>query len=122
MSFLIKSNELLGKCNAIWEKVKNSIKKEFDYEPVYNKKYLKAKRKSYNEKINKHFFNNKKPKKGSRCFDLSLVFTDSVFRTDSYNPQVFLEECKYVVKGKKDARVCYWQQRNFFWWFCWRNF
>ena len=29
MSFLIKDNE-------IWEKVKNSIKKEFDSKPVYN--------------------------------------------------------------------------------------
>ena len=26
-----------------WEKVKNSIKKEFDSEPLYNEKYLKAK-------------------------------------------------------------------------------
>ena len=27
---------------------------------------------------------------------------DSVFRTgENYYPQVFLEECKYVVKGKK---------------------
>ena len=29
-----------------WEKVKNSIKKEFDSEPLYNEKYLKAKIKS----------------------------------------------------------------------------
>ena len=39
---------------------------------------------------------------------------DSVFRTDkNYYPQVLLEECKYVVKEKKDAWVYYWQQ-NFF--------
>ena len=30
------------------KKVKNIVKKEFDSEPVYNKKYLKAKIKSYN--------------------------------------------------------------------------
>ena len=34
MSFLIKDDELLEKCNEIWEKLKNSIKKEFDSEPV----------------------------------------------------------------------------------------
>ena len=33
MSFLIKDDELLEKYNEIWEKVKNSIKKEFDSEP-----------------------------------------------------------------------------------------
>ena len=35
------------------KKVKNSLKKEFDSEPVYNEKYLKAKIKSYNGNINK---------------------------------------------------------------------
>ena len=46
MSFLIKDDELLEKYSGIWEKVKNSIKKEFDSEPLYNEKYLKAKIKS----------------------------------------------------------------------------
>ena len=34
MSVLIKDDEILEKCNEIWEKIKNSIKKEFDSEPV----------------------------------------------------------------------------------------
>ena len=34
VSVLIKDDEILEKCNEIWEKVKNSIKKEFDSEPV----------------------------------------------------------------------------------------
>ena len=42
MSFLIEDDELLEKYNKIWEKVKYSLKKEFDSKPVYNKKYLKA--------------------------------------------------------------------------------
>ena len=45
-SFLIKDNELLKTDNEIWEKVSKSIKKEFDSERVYNKKYLKTKVKS----------------------------------------------------------------------------
>ena len=39
------------------------FRKEFDSEPVYNEKYLKAKIKSYNRKINTNFHNNKIPKK-----------------------------------------------------------
>ena len=42
MSFLIKSDELLEKYNEIWEKVNINIKKIFNSEPVYNKKYLKS--------------------------------------------------------------------------------
>ena len=62
----MKDDELLQKYNEIWEKVKNSLKKEFDSEPVYNEKYLKAKIKSYNGKINTNFHGNKIPKKGSQ--------------------------------------------------------
>ena len=58
---MIKNDELLEKYNKIWEKVKNSVKKEFDREPVYNEKYLKAKIKSYNGIIT-NFRNNKIPK------------------------------------------------------------
>ena len=57
-------NELLEKYNEIWEKVNNSLKKEFDSKPVYYEKYLKFKRKSYNGKINTNFHNNKTPKEG----------------------------------------------------------
>ena len=57
----IKDNELLQKYMEIWEKVKNSLIEEFDSKPIYNEK-LKAKRKSYNGKINTNFHNNKIPK------------------------------------------------------------
>ena len=38
MYFLIENDELLEKYNTIWDKVSADIKKEFDREPVYNKK------------------------------------------------------------------------------------
>ena len=43
MYFLIEDDDLLEKYNTIWDKVSADIKKEFDSEPVYNKKFLKAK-------------------------------------------------------------------------------
>ena len=49
MSFLIKDDELLEKCNGILRKKKKS---------------LKAKIKSYNGKINTNFLRNKIPKEG----------------------------------------------------------
>ena len=99
---MIKDDELLEKYNEIWERVKNSIKKEFDSEPLYNEKYLKAKIKSCNGEINTNFHNNKLPKEGSRFICLSVILIDSAFKMGkNYYPQVFLEECKYVVKEKK---------------------
>ena len=39
MSFLMKNDKLLVQFDEIWEKVRNSINKEF----VYNEKYLRTK-------------------------------------------------------------------------------
>ena len=89
ISFFMKDDKLLEKYNKIWEKVKISPKKEFDSEPVYNEKHLKAKIKSYNGKINTNFHNNKIPKEGSQCICLSVTLIDSVWRTGSnYYPQI----------------------------------
>ena len=105
MVFLIKGDKLLEQYNEIWEKVKHSLKKEFDSKPVYNKKYLKAKIKTYNGKININFHNNKIPKGDSQYVCLSIILLDSVFTTcKNYYSQVFLEECKYVVNKKKNYK------------------
>ena len=49
-----------------------------------------------------NFHNTKLPKEGSQFIRLSVILIDSLFGTGkSYYPQVFLEECKYVVKKKK---------------------
>ena len=58
-------------------KIKNRLKKEFDSEPVYNEKYLKAKLKSYNGKIT-NFPDNKVPREGSQFIYLSLILIDSL--------------------------------------------
>ena len=81
LMWLNENNELLEKNSEIWEKVKNSIKKEFDCKSVYNKKYLKAKINSYNGKINTSFHNNKILRDGSQFICLSVISIDSVFRT-----------------------------------------
>ena len=71
---------------------------------MFNEKYLKAKIKSYHGKINTNVHKNKITKEGSQFICLSVILIDSVFRAaKNYYPQMFLEERKYVVKGKKDA-------------------
>ena len=103
ISFLTMDKKLLEKYNEIWKKVSNIIRKEFDSKPVYNEQYVKNKIKSYNGKINTNFYNNKIPKEGFQCTYLSLILINLVYRKDkNYYPQVFLENCTYVFKEKKD--------------------
>ena len=78
MSFLIKDDELLEKYNEIWEKVKSSIKKEFDSEPVYNEIYLITKIEYYKGKIDTSFHSNKMLKEGSHCICLAVLLIDFV--------------------------------------------
>ena len=69
------------KHNKIWGKNEKQDQKEFDSEPVYNEKYLKAKVKSCNGKINTSFYNNKIPKESSKFICLLVILVDSDFRT-----------------------------------------
>ena len=47
--------KILEKYNEIWRKCRNSIKKELNSEPVYNRKYLKNKIKSFQGKTSRNF-------------------------------------------------------------------
>ena len=66
-------------------------------------------------------YNNKITKLVFQYICLSVILIDSVFRTGKYYyPQVYLEECKFVINQKKYSYLYYWWCRIFFW-FCWRN-
>ena len=81
----------------------NIIKKEFDSNPVYNEKYIKAKMKSYHGKTNTNFHNNRIPKEDSQCIFLSIILIDSVYKEDkNYYPQVLLGVCKYFAKKRRN--------------------
>ena len=69
---------------------------------MYNEHCLKAETKPYNAKTNTSSHNNKMPKEDSKFFCLSAILINSVFSTGkNYHPQVFAQECKYVVKERK---------------------
>ena len=77
---------------------------EFDSEPVYrdNDKYMKAKIKSYGDKVNTNFQGKKIPKENASYKCLSLIITDPVIRVNKkYYPQILLEEWKYEIKKTK---------------------
>ena len=66
------------------------MKKGFDFEPIYNEKYLKNKTKSYARKTNTSFHDNGIPKEGFLSICLSVISIDSFFKIGrSYHPQLF---------------------------------
>ena len=77
---------------------------EFDSEPVYNNndKCIKAKIKSYGDKVNTNFQGKKIPKENASYKCLLLIMLDSVIRVnEKYYPEVLLKEYKYVIKKTK---------------------
>ena len=89
---------MLEKYNTIWDKVSTDIKKEFDSEPVYDKKFLNNKVKSHGNKV-ANFYDKKNPKVDSNHTSLAGISLDSALTKDeNYYPQVFLKQCKYIEK------------------------
>ena len=77
---------------------------EFDSEPVYgdNDKYIKAKTKSYEDKVNRNFQGKTIPKENESYKRFLLIMLDSVLRVSKkYCHEVFLEESKYEIKKTK---------------------
>ena len=96
MSFFIRDDELLYKYNEIWERVKEKLNIKFPNEPIYDKKYIKARVREFDGVIKTNFLGNKVPREHMRYTCIACVTIDSVVRMDKKNyPQIYLEECKY---------------------------
>ena len=85
------------------KKLKFCLKKEFNSEPIYNDEYVKTKIKTYNDRVYANFRYNKIPKDNEHFTCLSVILSDSILVNSDkeYYPQIFREECKYVIKIEK---------------------
>ena len=89
---------LLEKSNTIWDKVSLDVKEKFYNKPVYNNEFLKSKIKSHGDKVT-DFYDKKIRKVDSNHTCLVVITLDSALKKDDiYYPQVFLKECKYILK------------------------
>ena len=80
MSFLIKSDELWEKYEDIWNVIKNKLGIKFHSEPIYGKKYLKAKVREFDGDIKTNFLSNDLPKKNTCYTCIACITIDSVLR------------------------------------------
>ena len=84
--FLIEDDDLLKKCNTIWDKFSADKKKEFGSKPVYNKEFLKTKIKRHGDEVT-DFYNKKFPKLDSNHTCSAVIRLDSALKKyDSYYP------------------------------------
>ena len=104
MSFKVTDNKLINKYNKYGKKVEESLNVKFESKPIYGEddKYIKAKIKSYKDKVNTNFQGKKTPKENSSYKCLSIITLESIIKVNKkYHPQILLDECKYEVKNKK---------------------
>ena len=80
-------------------RLEKKINIKFHSEPIYDKKYIKAKVREFDGVIKTNFLGNKVPKENMRYTCIACLTIDSVVRMDKKNyPQVYLKECKYKIK------------------------
>ena len=60
MNFLIEDDDILEKCNAVWDKVSADFKNEFDSDLLYNKEIWKTKIKPHGDVVT-DFYEKKYP-------------------------------------------------------------
>ena len=89
---------LIKKIWYCWDKVRSDIKKEFYIKPVYNKEFLKTKKKSHGDEV-ADFYDKEIRKVDSNHTCLAVTSLDSALTNNENNhPQVFLKQCKYIEK------------------------
>ena len=105
MSFLIKNDEVWEKYEDIWDVVKNKLGIKFHSQPIYEKKYLKAKIREFDGDIETNFLGNGLSKQNMYYTCITCITIDSVIKMNKKNyPQVYLEECKYKIKKIQTPR------------------
>ena len=80
MSFLIKNDEVWKKYEEIWDVIKNKLGIKFHNEPIYEKKYLKAKVREFDGKIRTNVLGNGTPKENMYYTCIVCITIDSVMK------------------------------------------
>ena len=86
----VTDKKLLNKYNKICEKVEELLNVKFERKPIYgeNDKYIKAKIKSYEDKVNTNFQGKKTPEENSSYKCLSIMTLESIIKVNK----------KYILK------------------------
>ena len=90
MCFLIKDDEVREKCEKIWDVIKNKLGNKFHSEPIYEKKYLKAKVREFDGVITTNILGNNMTKENMYYTCITCITIHSVMRMDSKTIRKFI--------------------------------
>ena len=102
MVVLVYHKDILNEYNAVWDKIKDLLKKQFNSELIYedNDKHIRTKVDLHNTPfLNKNKYKNK-------CYAwISFLLLKSIVNINSkYYPVVFSNECKYIA-NKQEMKI-----------------
>ena len=92
MSFLIKNDEVWEKYKEVWHVLKNKLGIKFHNEPIYGKKYLKAKIREFDGGIKTNFLGNGLPKENMYYTCIACITIDSVARMNKTIIHKFIQK------------------------------
>ena len=103
--FMIEDDSVSVKYRDIWNRIKDIRGIKFHSNPIYDKKYVKAKIKIFNSVINTNFGGHGVPKEGVHYTCIACTHIGSVRKIDKkIYPQIYLEEFKYKIKKRNMVR------------------
>ena len=85
MSFMVKDDNILDKCNKIWNKIKEELNIKFHSKPVYDETYIKGQVREFDGVIKTNFSCNEVPKENMYYTCITCINIDSVMRMSKKN-------------------------------------
>ena len=102
--FLYNDDRLLKKYKCIWPKIEDLKYIELNYLPVYDRRYMKTKIRTYGEKVYTNFHGLNVPEDNIECWSFTVISIDSLFVYENkYYLQVYLGLCTYKIVNKQIA-------------------
>ena len=102
MSFRVDDEKLLEKYKAIWTKIENSKNIESNALPVYDDRYIKTKKRKYDDKVYTNFRCLNVPKDDIECESFTVISIASLLvQNEKYYLQVYLDNWAYKIVNKQ---------------------
>ena len=115
MSFRIDDEKLLEKYKAIWTKIEDLKNIKLNALPVYDDKYIKAKIRTFGDKVYTNFRGLDVPEDDKECESFTVISIDSLLVYDKkYYLQVYLDNCAYKTNCAVNKQMADYLGENLF--------
>ena len=102
MSFHIDDEKLSEKYRAIWTKIEDLKYIKLNDLPVYDDRYIKAKIRTYGDKVYTNFRGLNVPEDDIECESFTVISIDSLLvHENKYYLHVYLDNCAYEIVNKQ---------------------